>query len=135
MVPFEIGDSPLESGQGQRIKNEANVNADDATLIDYLEELAESFDIEIHYEVIRQDEDLPFVPGGLCLLKGKYVLIINSRASAKDRIWALATAVKHFNLDQIYIRPVLRELLNKIPDQKPFISSSGGIRSRDGFEV
>ena len=92
------------------------MSTDDATLIDCLEELAESFGVEIRYEVITQDEDLPFVPGGLCLLKGKYVLIINSKASAKDRIWTLATAVKHFNLDQIYIRPVLRELLDKIPD-------------------
>src|SRR5271157_5767250 len=89
-------------------------------LIDYFEELAESFGIESRYEIIAQDEDLPFVAGGLCLLKGKYVLIINSKASAKDRIRTLAMAVKHFELDQIYVRPVLRELLEKIPEQKPF---------------
>jgi hypothetical protein len=32
----------------------------------------------------------------------------------------LATALKHFDLDQIYLRPVLRELLDRIPEQKPF---------------
>ena len=109
------------------------MSADDATFIGYLEELAESFGIEIRYEVITQDEDLPFVPGGLCLLKGKYVLIINSKASAKDRIWTLATAVKHFNLDQIYIRPVLRELLDKIPDQEPFVTRNGDIDENRHF--
>jgi hypothetical protein len=31
----------------------------------------------------------------------------------------LATALKHFDLDQIYLRPVLRELLDKTRDQRP----------------
>jgi len=35
---------------------------DDAALIDYLGELAERLDIETRYEIIRQEEDLPFVP-------------------------------------------------------------------------
>lgn len=90
------------------------------TLIDYLEELAERFGVEIRYEVIRQDEDTTNVVGGLCLLKGEYVLIINSKATAKDKINTLAIAIKHFDLDQIYIRPVLRELLDSIPEQTPF---------------
>ena len=41
------------------------MNINDDTLIDYLEELAESFGIEIRYEIIKQDEDLSFVVGGL----------------------------------------------------------------------
>ena len=95
-----------------------SINED--TIIDYLEELAERFGIEIRYEVIKQDEDSSFVTGGLCLLKGNYVVIINSKATVKDRIKTLAMAVKHFELDQIYIRPVLRELLDRIPEQRPF---------------
>jgi len=55
------------------------------------------------------------VVGGLCLLKGEYVLIINSKATVKDRIKTLAMAVKHFDLDQIYIPSVLRKLLDRIP--------------------
>ena len=61
--------------------------------------------------------------GGLCLLKGEYVLIINSEATAKEKIKTLAMAIKHFDLDQIYIRPVLRELLDKIPEQRSFSMS------------
>ena len=93
---------------------------DESNLIDYLEELAESLGIEIRYEAIRQDEDSIYVAGGLCLLKGEYVLIINTKASLIERIKTLATAVRHFDLDQVYIRPVLRELLDKIPEQRPF---------------
>ena len=94
------------------------------TTIDYLEELAERFGIEIRYEVIKQDEDSTYVVGGLCLLKGEYVLIINSKATVKDRIRTLVMAVKHFDLDQIYIRPVIRELFDRIPEQRPFSNSS-----------
>ncbi len=89
----------------------------DDTIIDHLEELAEKFGIEIRHEIIRQEEDLSFVAGGLCLFKGEYVLIINPNANEKDKIRILLEAVKHFDLDQVFIRPVLRELLDKIPDQ------------------
>ena len=88
---------------------------DEGTIIDHLEELAERFGIQIRYEAIKQDEDSINVVGGLCLLKGEYVLIINSKATVKDRIKTLAMAVKHFDLDQVYIRPVLRELLDRVP--------------------
>jgi hypothetical protein len=88
---------------------------DEGTIVDYLEELAERFGIQIRYEAIKQDEDLINVVRGLCLLKGEYVLIINSKAAVKDRIKTLAMAVKHFDLDRIYIRPVLRDLLDRIP--------------------
>ena len=93
---------------------------DEGTIIDHLEELAEGFGINIRYEPIKQDEDSTNVVGGLCVLKGEYVLIINSKATAKDKINALAVAVKHFDLDQVYMRPALRELLDKLPKQRPF---------------
>jgi len=93
---------------------------DENTIIEQLEELIKSFGIQIRCEAIKQDEDLVNVVGGLCLLRGEYVLIINSKATTMDRIKTLATALKHFDLDQIYLRPVLRELLDRIPEQRPF---------------
>ena len=93
---------------------------DENTIIEQLEGLIKNFGIQIRDEAIKQDEDLVKVVGGLCLLRGEYVLIINSRATTMDRIRTLATALKHFDLDQIYLRPVLRELLDKIPEQRPF---------------
>ena len=86
---------------------------DEEAIIDQLEELARGFGIQIRYEAIKQDEESKKVAGGLCLLKGKYVVIINSKGTGRDKIKALAEALKHFDLDQIYIRPVLRELLDK----------------------
>ena len=93
---------------------------DENTIIEQLEELVKSFGIQIRSEAIKQDEDLVRVVGGLCLLKGEYVIIINSKATTMDRIWTLATALKHFDLESIYLRPVIRELLEKIPEQEQF---------------
>ena len=97
---------------------------DENTIVDHLEELAEKFGVQIRYEVIKQDEDSIRTPGGLCLFKGEYVLIINTDTTILDRINTLATALKHFDLDQVYIRPVLRELLDRIPEQRPFSVTS-----------
>jgi len=94
-----------------------NLSVDERILLDQLEELLEWFGVRIRYEVIKQDEDSVHVAGGLCLLRGEYVLIVNSNANIRDKIWTLGTALKQFDYDQIYIRPVLRELLERIPDQ------------------
>ena len=92
----------------------------DEIIIEQLEELAKAFGIQIRTEAIKQDEDLVRVVGGLCKLKGEYVLIINSKATKADRIWTLATALKHFDVESIYLRPVIRELLDKLPEQERF---------------
>jgi hypothetical protein len=107
---------------------------DENTIIDQLEELIKSFDIRIRREPMKQDEDLVKVVGGLCLLRGEYVLIISSKATTMERINALATALKHFDLDQIYLRPVLRELLDKVPEQKPFkMGGNHGVKVDDSL--
>ena len=93
---------------------------DERLVIDLLEELLEGFGVRIRYEAIKQDEDAVYVAGGLCLLRGEYVLIVDSNAGMRDRINMLATALKHFDLDQVYMRPALRELLDKTPEQGPF---------------
>ncbi len=89
-----------------------------------LEEVLERFGVRIRYEPVKQDQDLAYVAGGFYVLKGEYVLIVNSSGSARERIITLATALKHSDLDKVYIRPVVRELLDKIPEQRPFNKSS-----------
>lgn len=88
---------------------------DENTIIDQLEELAGRFGIQIRYEPIKQDEDLVRVVGGLCILRGEYVAIIDSKAAMGDKIRTLAVVVAHFDLDRIYIKPALREILKKVP--------------------
>jgi len=93
---------------------------DENTIIGELEGLIEKFGVHIRHEPIKQDEDSINIVGGLCLLKGEYVLIINSKAAIRDKIRALGMAVKHFDHEKIYMLPVLRELLDRIPEQEQF---------------
>ncbi len=86
---------------------------DESTIVRQLEELAETFGLQIRYEPIRMDDDLPNVPGGVCHFKGDNVLIINSKTTMREKIKTLADAVKNFDLDRVYILPVIRELLEK----------------------
>lgn len=90
---------------------------DENVLTDFLEELIEGFGVIVRYEAIKLDDDSVKVVGGLCLLQEEYVLIVNSNATVRERINTLATALKHFDLDQVYMRPAVREFLERIPKQ------------------
>jgi hypothetical protein len=88
---------------------------DENTLLGQLEELARSLAIEVRYEPLKREG--PFSPGGLCKLRGEYLLIIHSKASVTDKIEALARALKRFDLSQLYLRPGLREFLDGFTEQ------------------
>ena len=86
---------------------------DENTLADLLEELVETLGLEIRYEPIRLDEELGNRPGGFCRFKGQPLVIVNPGATLREKVKILTDAVKQFDLDGIYVRPALRELLDK----------------------
>ncbi len=85
---------------------------DEQFIIGQLEELAESFGLKIRYEPMHQDEESIKLVGGVCRLKGENLLIINSKAPLEDKIKAFVQALRRFDLEDIYIKPVIRELLD-----------------------
>ncbi len=78
-------------------------------LLNQLEELAGKLGILVRDENINLEETSS--PGGLCLFEGKYVLILNSRVTVKEKNQVMIKALQQFNLSEIYIKPVIRELL------------------------
>ena len=84
------------------------------TILGQLEELARSLAIQIRYEPIKREGT--FSTGGLCRLKGENLLIVNSKATTKDKIQALAKAVNRFDLSQVYVRPGVREFLDTVSE-------------------
>ena len=88
---------------------------DEAIILAMLEDLAERLDIEIRYERVRDNESLQ--RGGLCRLKGKYLVIVDKKASTGERIVVLSRAVRHFDLDDIYMKPLLRQYLEDRPGE------------------
>jgi len=89
------------------------------TLLGQLEEVARSLGIQVRYEMIKREGT--FYPGGLCRLKGEYVVIVNSKAAVEDKAQTLAKALNRFDLSQVYLRPGLRDYLDKVPQQEELI--------------
>lgn len=83
---------------------------DDHTALNLLEELAEKLGIPIRYEIIK--DELTGL-GGLCRVEGRFILVIHSRGTAKEKIRIMTEALRRFDLNEIYVRPALRELLEK----------------------
>lgn len=92
-------------------KTSRKAGLEEETLLTQLEELAQALDVEVRYEPMRREG--PSYPGGLCRLKGKYVLIIDTKAATGDKIQALARAAIRFDLSQVYLRPGVREFLDR----------------------
>jgi hypothetical protein len=78
-------------------------------LLNQLEELAEKLGILVRDENINIEESSS--TGGLCRIEGKYVLILNSKATVKEKNQVMIKALQQFDLSDIYIKPVIRELL------------------------
>jgi hypothetical protein len=80
-------------------------------LLSQLEELAGKLGIAVRYENVFTEESS--ASGGLCRLKGEYVLIIHSQAAMEEKIRILLEALKTFPINDIYVKPVIRELLEE----------------------
>ena len=86
----------------------------DDFLLYQLEELAGKLGIEIRYENLTAEESSG--SGGLCRLKGNYVLILHSQATAEEKIRIIVEALRQFPIGDIYVKPALRELLEGSKD-------------------
>ena len=78
-------------------------------LLSQLEDLAEKLGILVRDENINIEESSS--SGGLCRIEEEYVLILNSKATVKEKNQVMIKALQQFNLSGIYIKPVIRELL------------------------
>ena len=79
------------------------------SILNQLEDLARCFQVEVRYEKLKKESS--FYPGGLCKVRGERVLIINSLSSPDDKIQTFVKALKTFDLNQVFIKPALRELI------------------------
>jgi hypothetical protein len=84
------------------------ISIEDHTALSHLEGLADQLGIAIRYEIIKDELT---GPGGLCRIEGKYILIIHSTATVKEKVQIMTEALRRFDLGDIYVMPVLRELL------------------------
>jgi hypothetical protein len=84
---------------------------DETVLLSHLEALAHTLGIQIRYESIESETTFP--SGGLCRIRDKPVIIVNMKAPVGEKIQTLTQALRRFDLSNIYLKPALRDLLEK----------------------
>ena len=88
---------------------------DDPLLLGKLEALAQRLDIQVRYESL--EGETAFRSGGLCRIRKKPIIIINTRVTVREKIKTLVEALRRFDLSNIYLKPALRDLLEKAPEE------------------
>lgn len=87
-------------------KKKKKVDPETKQVIAELEEAAEKLGMKVRYEKGN-------FAGGYCLLKESKLLVINSRNSHDKRIVVLAKCLKEIGIDDVYLKPHIRELIEK----------------------
>lgn len=82
---------------------------DEISVLDHLEALAYSLGIKVRYE--RLESETAFPAGGLCRVKDKQFILVDSGATTAERVRTLTRALRRFDLSGIYLKPALRDLL------------------------
>jgi hypothetical protein len=81
----------------------------DELLLSELEDLAYKLGITIrHFKFIRDESS---GPGGLCRIRGEYILFVDSQATTKEKILVTKEALKQFDLGNIHVKPFIRDFL------------------------
>ena len=84
---------------------------DETAVLSHLEALAHTLGIQIRYEAL--ESETTFHSGGLCRIRDKQVIIVNMKAPVGEKIQTLIQALRRFDLSNIYLKPALRDLLEK----------------------
>jgi len=84
------------------------VNSNDS-LLQSLIELAEKLSVRVIFKNLKDDEFV--IKSGMCSIKGDTLIIIDSRVSLEEKIKTLCQELKKFNLDNIFISPAIRDIL------------------------
>jgi hypothetical protein len=84
------------------------VNPNDS-LLQSLIELAEKLSVRVIFKNLKDDEFV--IKSGMCSIKGDTLIIIDSRVSLEEKVKTLCQELKKFNLDNIFISPAMRDIL------------------------
>ena len=84
-------------------------------LLDDIIELGHKFDIKI----IQDKGDFN---GDSCMLFADNVVVINKHKPLEQRLHILAKCFSKMNLDNVYIKPVLRDLIDNVALDNEYVS-------------
>jgi hypothetical protein len=83
-------------------------------LWEHLGGVARRLQVELRIERLTIDaESKEPSRGGLCLLRGRRVLLVDERAPLRDRIATVAAALSRFDLEGIHLPPLVRATIER----------------------
>ncbi|MBN2802846.1 MAG: hypothetical protein JXR91_07115 [Deltaproteobacteria bacterium] len=88
------------------------VTSDPDIILKLLEQTAQRLEISIRYETILIDKNQSQTSGGLCKIKGKNYIIINSKLLPAEKCLVIRETLRNINMDNIFIPPLIRQLLS-----------------------
>ena len=81
------------------------------TILEDLKSLAAQMGAKVRYE--RGD-----FKGGYCLVKDSKIIVINKLSSNQRKVITLSAALKELGIDDIYLQPKLREVIDEMDETK-----------------
>ena len=97
----------------------------DEQIMKALEEIAERLSVQVHYEEMKAFEFR--VEDGSCRVKGEPSIFIDRRRPLKEKISILARELQKFDLEDIYVPPLLREKILLADENRP----GAGLQDRE----
>lgn len=94
---------------------------DPQQLLDELIQAARRLGVEVRSEPF---ETPAAMGGGLCLVRGAHLVLVDLRAPLADRLGALARALRDLESDAVYMAPEARELVDR-SRRDPRLTTSG----------
>jgi hypothetical protein len=77
-------------------------------LVQALEALAARLGIPVRYEKMERTVSSGRASGGLCRVRGRPIILLDEALGPRERVSALAQALGTFDLDGIYLPPIVR---------------------------
>jgi len=99
------------------MKKKKQVSPELKLLLAELEEIIGRLGYKLRYE--KGDFE-----GGYCLLKESHLFVINSKNEIEKRIAIIAKNIKEIGIDDVYIKPQIREVIEK-ENSKPQAKEEG----------
>lgn len=76
-------------------------------MLDELEQAAQQLAAKVSYESLAASVGY----GGLCRVKGEYRIIVDKRATPRERVSALAQAISGLDYSKLTLSPKVREVV------------------------
>jgi hypothetical protein len=82
---------------------------DNVTLLSMLEEALDRLEVTVRVEAMPEESHLS---GGLCVVNGKYSVIISPRANTAEQVEVLLDALRQLDTESIWLPPLIRERIS-----------------------